>query len=105
MSIQFPRPLCEDCVFSANVVQTVLSLHWLCAAIIRGTGLRWPGTRSLINRRYCARAAGSEKETACFLRTGVEKQSIQPMANAKGKKKCVRERDFVLQLEENPSNP
>lgn len=94
MLIQFPLPLCEGCVFSANVVQTVLSLHWLCAAIIRSTGLRWPGTRSLINRRYCVRAAGSEKKAACFLRTGVEKQSIQPMATAKKKKD--REREFLF---------
>lgn len=27
-----------DCVFSSNVVQTVLSLHWRCAAIVRRSG-------------------------------------------------------------------
>lgn len=40
-------------------------------------------------------AAGSEKKAACFLRAEVEKQSIQPMANAEKKRK--RERVFVLQ--------
>lgn len=36
MLIHFPLRLYMDCVFSANVVQTVLSLRWLHVAIILG---------------------------------------------------------------------
>lgn len=69
-----------DCVFSANVVQTVLSLHWLCVAIILGSGHAHGGEgAALIGATVCGQPAG--RKGACFLRARVEKQSIQAIAS------------------------
>lgn len=69
-----------DCVFSANVVQTVLSLHWLCVAIILSSGHAHGGEgAALIGATVCGQPAG--RKGACFLRARVEKRSIQAIAS------------------------